>query len=65
MSNATTWLMSTKSKRREEAKGEAEQVEGKVREGVGKITGSEKEKLKGKAKQVKGKVREELAEHTD
>ncbi len=53
--------MSTKSKRREEAKGVVEQVEGKIQEEVGKVTGSEKEKLKGKVKQLKGKVREEIA----
>jgi uncharacterized protein YjbJ (UPF0337 family) len=37
-------------------KGSAEQIKGKVKEGVGKMTGDTKTEAEGKADQVKGKV---------
>jgi uncharacterized protein YjbJ (UPF0337 family) len=37
-------------------KGSAEQIKGKVKEGVGKMTGDTKTETEGKADQVKGKV---------
>jgi len=37
-------------------KGSAEQVKGKIKEGIGKVTGDSKTEAEGKADQVKGKV---------
>ena len=45
---------------KEEKKGKALQVKGKVREEVGKLTGDKSEQIKGKAEQVVGKVHEEV-----
>jgi uncharacterized protein YjbJ (UPF0337 family) len=44
----------------DEAKGKVKQVEGQVREGVGKATGNKTEQVKGKLQQVEGKVQEEI-----
>jgi uncharacterized protein YjbJ (UPF0337 family) len=38
-------------------KGSAEQAKGKLKEGVGNLTGDEKTKAEGQADQVKGKAR--------
>jgi len=38
-------------------KGSAEQAKGKLKEGVGKVTGDSKTETEGKADQAKGKVR--------
>ena len=35
-------------------------VKGKVREGLGKITGDKTEQIKGKVEQIQGKVQEEV-----
>jgi len=43
---------------KEEAKGKAEKVKGKIREEVGKATGNDKEQIKGKAEQWEGQTRE-------
>ena len=45
---------------REEEKGKAQQIKGKVREEVGKLTGDKNEQIKGKAEQVVGKIHEEV-----
>lgn len=61
--------MHRRNKRREVerqiAKGKEEQLEGKIVEVAGDITGSEKQQLKGKVKQLKGKLRETAAEAVD
>jgi uncharacterized protein YjbJ (UPF0337 family) len=41
-----------------ELKGKGKQIEGQVREGVGKLTGNEAEQAKGKIEQVEGKVQQ-------
>ena len=46
-------------------KGTGKQVEGKVEEGVGKVTGDEDLKAKGKGKQVEGKVQKKAGEAKD
>jgi uncharacterized protein YjbJ (UPF0337 family) len=45
---------------RDIAKGKVEQVKGKAREEVGKITGDKSEQVKGKVEQVGGKMQENL-----
>ena len=40
--------------------GEIEQVKGRVRVAVGKVTGKRSTQLKGKAQQAKGKIKEKL-----
>jgi uncharacterized protein YjbJ (UPF0337 family) len=44
----------------DEKKGKRKQVEGQVREDVGKLTGNKTEQVKGKIQQVEGKVQEEI-----
>jgi uncharacterized protein YjbJ (UPF0337 family) len=44
----------------DEAKGKGKQIEGKVREEVGKLTDNQTEQIKGKIEQVEGKVQEEI-----
>ena len=39
-----------------EVKGTAKEIEGKVRKGVGNITGNTSEQIKGTAKEIEGKV---------
>ncbi len=45
---------------KQELKGKGKQIEGKVREEVGKLTGNKGEQLKGKIQQVEGKAREKV-----
>ena len=45
-----------------QAKGAAKQVEGKVRNAVGGITGDTSEQLKGKAKDLEGKAQRKVGE---
>jgi len=40
--------------------GKIDQVEGRVRVAVGKVTGKRSTQLKGKAQQAKGKIKEKL-----
>lgn len=40
--------------------GKGEQMKGRVREAVGKVTGKRSTQLKGKAEQAKGKLKEKL-----
>ncbi len=40
--------------------GEIEQVKGRVREAVGKVTGKKSTELKGKAQRARGKLKEKL-----
>jgi uncharacterized protein YjbJ (UPF0337 family) len=44
----------------DEVKGKRKQIEGQIREDVGKLTGNKTEQVKGKIKQVEGKVQEEI-----
>jgi uncharacterized protein YjbJ (UPF0337 family) len=44
----------------DQEKGKRKQVEGQVREGVGRLTGNKTEQVKGKIQQVEGKVQEEI-----
>lgn len=44
----------------DEVRGKQKQAEGKIREDVGKLTGSSSEQVKGVAKQVEGKIQEEI-----
>lgn len=48
---------------KDEEKGKRKQVEGQVRQDVGKITGNKTEQVKGKIQQVEGKVQEEIGKH--
>ena len=41
---------------KDQVKGTAKDIAGKVQEGAGKLTGSKEQEAKGLAKQVKGKV---------
>jgi uncharacterized protein YjbJ (UPF0337 family) len=45
---------------KDEREGKEKQFKGRVREGVGKITGNETEQLKGKVEQGEGKLQEEF-----
>ncbi len=45
---------------REEVGGKAESLKGKVKEGVGRITGNPDLEAEGKAEQVEGKVRQKV-----
>lgn len=40
--------------------GKSDQVKGRVREAVGKVTGKKSTQLKGKAERAKGKIKEKL-----
>jgi uncharacterized protein YjbJ (UPF0337 family) len=40
-------------------KGKGKQIEGQIREGVGKLTGNKTEQVKGKAQQEIGKIKKE------
>ncbi|MBN1193830.1 MAG: CsbD family protein [Methanomicrobiaceae archaeon] len=44
----------------DEIKGKGKQIEGKIREEVGKLTDNKTEQVKGKIEQVEGKVQEEI-----
>jgi len=44
----------------DELKGKGKQIEGQIREGVGKLTGNKTEQVKGKIKQAEGKAQEEI-----
>jgi uncharacterized protein YjbJ (UPF0337 family) len=44
----------------DEVKGKGKQIEGQIREEVGKLTGNKTEQVKGKIQQVEGKVQEEI-----
>ncbi len=46
----------------DKVKGTGKQVEGKVQEGAGKLTGNEDLEAKGKGKQVEGKVQKKVGE---
>ena len=43
---------------KDQVKGKAKDVAGKVQEKAGELTGSEEQQVKGEAKQVEGKVQE-------
>lgn len=43
-----------------EAEGKLDQLKGKVKEGVGEITGNRKDEAEGKGEQIKGKGKEEV-----
>ncbi len=45
---------------KQELKGKGEQMKGKIREEVGKLTGNKTEQLRGKIEQTKGKAREKI-----
>jgi uncharacterized protein YjbJ (UPF0337 family) len=45
---------------KQEMRGRGKQIEGTVREGVGKLTGNKKEELKGKIQKTEGKVNERI-----
>jgi uncharacterized protein YjbJ (UPF0337 family) len=40
--------------------GKGDQVKGRVREAIGKVTGKRSTQLKGKAERAKGKIKEKL-----
>ena len=40
--------------------GKSDQIKGRVREGVGKVTGKRSTEWKGKAERAKGKIKEKL-----
>jgi uncharacterized protein YjbJ (UPF0337 family) len=44
----------------DEVKGKGKQIEGQIREGVGKLTGNKTEQVKGKIEQVEGKAQQEI-----
>ncbi len=46
----------------DKVKGTGKQVEGKVEEGVGKVTGDKDLQAKGKGKQVEGKVQKKVGD---
>ena len=43
----------------QEIKGKVKRVKGKIREGLGKLTGNKEERVKGKIEQAEGSVREQ------
>jgi uncharacterized protein YjbJ (UPF0337 family) len=43
-------------------KGDKDKAEGKIREGVGKLTDDKSEQAKGKMQQVKGEIEEDLGD---
>ncbi len=45
---------------KDEVKGKGKQIEGQIREGVGKLTGNKTEQAKGKVEQVEGKAQQEV-----
>lgn len=45
---------------KDEVKGKGKQMEGQIREGVGKLTGNKTEQAKGKVEQVEGKAQQEV-----
>jgi uncharacterized protein YjbJ (UPF0337 family) len=47
---------------KEKAKGQAEQLKGKVEQAVGEATGSRKTQARGKLGEAKGRAREQLAD---
>jgi len=48
----------------DEIKGKMKQAKGKIREGIGEVTGDTSEQLKGKAEQAEGKIQEEIGKTT-
>ena len=44
----------------DEVKGKGKQIEGQIREEVGKVTGNKTEQVKGKIEQIEGKVQAEI-----
>jgi len=54
-------LISAMSNMNEE--GDKDKAEGKIREGVGKLTDDKSEQMKGKMQQVKGDVKKDLSDH--
>ena len=50
---------------RNQVKGAAKDVAGKVQEGAGKLTGSTKQQAKGLAKQAEGKVQKGVGDATE
>ncbi|MGW6704615.1 CsbD family protein [Streptomyces sp. NPDC054956] len=49
----------------EKAKGKMEQIKGKGKEAVGKVTGNDRLKAEGKIDEVKGKAKEAMGEAKD
>jgi uncharacterized protein YjbJ (UPF0337 family) len=49
----------------DKAKGTGKQVEGKVEEGAGKLTGNKDLEAKGKGKQAEGKVQKKVGDAKD
>lgn len=47
---------------RDQVKGTAKEVAGKVQHGVGKVTGSESQQAKGVAREVEGKVQKGIGD---
>jgi uncharacterized protein YjbJ (UPF0337 family) len=45
---------------KEETKGKIKKEEGKIREGLGKMTGDKSEQVKGKMQQAEGTIREQV-----
>jgi uncharacterized protein YjbJ (UPF0337 family) len=46
----------------DEVEGKMKQTKGKIREGIGEMTGDTSEELKGKGEQAKGKLQEKWGE---
>jgi len=46
----------------DEVEGKSKQGKGKIREGIGEMTGDTSEKIKGKGEQAEGKVQEKWGE---
>ncbi len=49
----------------QKGKGTVDKLKGKMREGVGKVTGDKEEELKGKGTQTKGSVRQGVGDIQD
>ena len=50
---------------KEKAKATAKNIEGKIQEGIGNLTGDSKEQLEGQAKQSEAKVRHAVEDSKD
>ena len=48
--------------REKQFKGSAREIEGKIRDKVGGLTGDQKEQIKGKAEEFRGKVERKIGE---
>ncbi len=46
----------------DEVEGKSKQSKGKIREGIGEMTGDTSEKIKGKGEQAEGKIQEKWGE---